>query len=115
MAKSKKTPAKKSEAAAAPSTPAAPFNADAAAQSAAALLAMRARQGKSEALKSESAAFTKLKQSLTTPQVSATSILSDAGKPGKTPANSGFARQVGHNQTFGANAARTGVPRRTAG
>lgn len=115
MAKSKQTtgPAKKQEATSSSSTSS--FNADAAAQSAAAMLASRAKLKKTDALKTESAAFTKLKQSVAAPPVSTSSILSDAGKSIKPQQNTGFASQVGHNQTFGANAARTGVPRRTAG
>jgi hypothetical protein len=89
-----------------------PFNAGAAAQSAAAMLAARQRLKNNEAAK-ESEAFKKLKASVNTPQVGAGSPLSNVSHLTKPQQGHGFARQVGHNQTVGGN--RLGVPRRTSG
>jgi hypothetical protein len=66
--------------------------------------------------KKESAAFKQLKAGLNKPSAGA------LGGAFATPKNQkksnqpfGGGKQVGHNQTFGADVTRSGVPRRTAG
>ena len=67
--------------------------------------------------KKESAAFKQLKAGLNKP--SAGALGGAFGVPGQQKKNvtqtHGGSRQVGHNQTFGADVTRTGVPRRTPG
>ena len=66
--------------------------------------------------KKESGSFKQLKESLHKPAVQGPGgLLSPLGQQKK--ANSGFGgrNQVGHNQTFGADVNRSGVPRRTSG
>jgi hypothetical protein len=65
----------------------------------------------------ESAAFKQLKENLHRPAGSTVpSFLQDAA-PTRKFNNSvpGRNKQIGHNQTFGADVNRTGVPRRTGG
>lgn len=67
--------------------------------------------------KRESSAFKQLKQNLNKPSLGGTGgILGQppGGKKGNLPFGGGH-RQVGRNQTFGADATRSGVPRRTSG
>ncbi len=68
--------------------------------------------------KKESSAFKQLKQSLTKPHAASVgnllnSTISPAAKKGNQPFQGG--RQVGHNQTFGSDASKNFVPRRTGG
>jgi hypothetical protein len=63
-----------------------------------------------------SSSFQQLKDSLNKPATSAAvgNLLGDLqGK--KTIGHSGFTKQVGHNQTFGSDASKAFVPRRTGG
>ncbi|MBC7784547.1 MAG: hypothetical protein H7144_11980 [Burkholderiales bacterium] len=87
-----------------------------AAHSAAAFLAARVKpsQGGASA-KQESVHFQKLKAGLGQSPLSANSPVGGSLKSGKPTKGPGFTQQIGHNQTFGANASRTGVPRRTSG
>jgi hypothetical protein len=66
--------------------------------------------------KKSSAGFQAMKDSL---NKSASTIvggmLGSAGDKKNQQGHSGFSKQVGHNQTFGADVSRTSVPRRTAG
>jgi hypothetical protein len=67
----------------------------------------------------ESASFKQLKEGLNQPAAGAISSALDKssgpiGKKSAVPFSHG-SRQVGHNQTFGADVSRSGVPRRTAG
>lgn len=64
----------------------------------------------------ESASFKAFKQGVNKPQLPG-GILGNALPQKKGASNQPFAggKQVGHNQTFGADVARTGVPRRTSG
>jgi len=66
--------------------------------------------------KKESGSFKQLKESLFKPAVQGPGGLLSTPNPQKK-SNTGFGgrNQVGHNQTFGADVNRTGVPRRTGG
>ena len=44
-----------------------------------------------------------------------TNLLEKSHGPQTTKSHQGFNKQIGRNQTFGADATRTGVPRRTPG
>ena len=88
-----------------------------AAESAARMLAARGskRSGATPPAHPESAMFRQMKAGLSKPHSTAMSNLLDKShgpEPAKTHPQ---LKQVGHNQTFGADAARTGVPRRTPG
>ena len=65
----------------------------------------------------ESAAFKQLKENLHRPAGAAVPSFLQNATPGKKFNNSvpGRNKQIGHNQTFGADVNRTGVPRRTGG
>lgn len=68
--------------------------------------------------KTESSMFKSLKQGLAKPHLSSLDSLLDKSAPAdqkKSGVPFGANRQVGHNQTFGADVNRTGVPRRTGG
>jgi hypothetical protein len=65
--------------------------------------------------KKPSAAFQQLKNNLAKPPSSVMGNLLGGVQNKKNQGHSGFAKQVGHNQTFGADVNRTGVPRRTGG
>lgn len=67
--------------------------------------------------KQESAMFKSLKAGINKPSGSAMSNLLDKshGPTDPTKSHGGFNKQVGHNQTYGADVNRTGVPRRTPG
>ena len=70
----------------------------------------------SAAPKKESAAFKQLKAGLNKPSPSALGgafAVPNQKKKSNLPFGGG--KQVGHNQTFGADVTRSGVPRRTAG
>ncbi len=68
--------------------------------------------------KTESTMFKNLKQGLSKPHLSGLDSLLDKGAPAENRKSNqpfGAAKQVGHNQTFGADVNRAGVPRRTPG
>ena len=66
--------------------------------------------------KKESAAFKQLKAGLNKPSAGALGgVFSNPAQQKKSHQPFGGGKQVGHNQTFGADATRTGVPRRTPG
>jgi hypothetical protein len=131
----RKPPAKQAEApaaapakkVAAPSKPAAAAPANSplidtsiAANTAAALIANKAAKssGGSAATppKKESAAFKQLKAGLNKPSAGAMGgAFGIAGQQKKSHLPHAGGKQVGHNQTFGADVNRTGVPRRTPG
>jgi len=68
------------------------------------------------ATKPESAMFKNLKAGLNKPSSSAMSnLLEKSHGPQTTKSHTGFNKQVGHNQTYGADVTRSGVPRRTPG
>ena len=66
--------------------------------------------------RAESAGFKHLKQGLNQPAGGGLGgLLGGAGQPKKSNQNYGGGKQVGRNQTFGADVNRAGVPRRTGG
>ena len=114
------------KAATAPATPAAAkkpamsplIDTSLAAQSAARLLVagISAKGGKaSQSSKPESSLFKQLKSGLNKPHSTAMNSLLDKTHGPQAHKNQPFAKQVGHNQTVGSDATRTGVPRRTPG
>lgn len=122
----KKEPAKRS--AAAPQKPAsvgAPMiDTSLAANAAAAMIGGKVQSPASSAgaaaagsgAKKESAAFKQLKAGLNKPSAGALGgAFTPQGQQKKSIVPLGGPRQVGHNQTFGADVNRTGVPRRTPG
>lgn len=131
MAKSKKseTPARKPPAKAAPTAkaakpagPAVPMvNTSLAAEAAARMVTAKAAGVNPAAPageKKETAAFKQLKQSFAKPHAASVgnvlnSTISPAAKKSNMPFQGG--KQVGHNQTFGSDASKNFVPRRTGG
>ncbi|MCC7351450.1 MAG: hypothetical protein IT446_12860 [Phycisphaerales bacterium] len=97
---------------------ASPIDTSLAAQSAAKLLLARANTANRPAeAKSESSAFKNLKDSVNKPHLQGMdNLLNSIGTPVAKRSNlpAGH-KQVGHNQTFGADVNRSGVPRRTGG
>lgn len=66
--------------------------------------------------KRESGAFKQMKENLSKPSVAGpASFLQNTAPPKKSNLPFGGRNQVGHNQTFGADVNRSGVPRRTGG
>lgn len=66
--------------------------------------------------KRESGSFKQLRESALKPAVQGPGgLLQSPGAQKKFNPSVGARNQVGHNQTFGADVTRTGVPRRTAG
>lgn len=66
--------------------------------------------------KRESGSFKQLKESLSKPATSGpASFLQSTAQPKRSNLPFGGRNQVGHNQTFGADVNRAGVPRRTGG
>lgn len=66
--------------------------------------------------KKESGSFKQLKENLNKPAVTGpASFLQNTAPPKKSNLPFGGRNQVGHNQTFGADVNRSGVPRRTGG
>jgi hypothetical protein len=88
-----------------------------AAQSAANMIANRdPRSTNTEAGdKRESGSFKQLKANLSKPAGGPASFLQSTAPQKKSNLPFGGRKQVGHNQTFGADVNRTGVPRRTGG
>ena len=93
------------------------INTSAAASAAAALVGNRINTlgGGSNSARPESAAFKAMKQNLTSHSAGVANLLpqSAGSKKSNTPFEK--SKQVGHNQTFGADVNRAGVPRRTGG
>ena len=69
----------------------------------------------SNAPKPESAMFKQMKADLNKPDATAMSNLLEKSHGPEPTKNHPQLKQVGHNQTFGADVTRTGVPRRTPG
>ena len=89
-----------------------------AANTAAALIANKAGKsgGGAAPPKKESAAFKQLKAGLNKPSAGAMGgAFGAAGQQKKSQQSHGGPKQVGRNQTFGADVNRAGVPRRTPG
>ena len=94
------------------------INTSAAAAAAAAMVGNKVNltAGGTGSARPESSAFKQMKEGLNKPAAGlAGSLLGTT--PGQKKSNAPFAqtKQVGHNQTFGADVNRTGVPRRTGG
>ena len=109
--------AKKSPAKSAP-TGAASIDTNLAANAAAAMVANKVAQPApaSAAPKKESAAFKQLKAGLNKPSAGALGgAFAAPSQKKKSNLPFGGGKQVGRNQTFGADVTRSGVPRRTAG
>ena len=88
----------------------------AAANAAAAMVAGKVQLPASGAKKKESAGFKQLKAGLNKPSAGALGgVFGNATQQKKSHLPHGGGKQVGHNQTFGADATRSGVPRRTPG
>ncbi len=110
----KKAPAKKPAAQSAGDLPS--INTSAAASAAAAMIGNKVSLAGGGTARPESSAFKQMKEGLSKPAPGlAGSLLGTT--PGQKKSNAPFAqtKQVGHNQTFGADVNRTGVPRRTGG
>jgi hypothetical protein len=129
MAKAKNPTVKSEEKAAAPKAPArkkskpAPprgsplVDTNLAAQTAARLIAAKPAAS-AEVGKKQSSAFRQLKDSLAKGHATGVqSVLNNTMAPGAKKSSLPFAsgKQVGHNQTFGSDASRNFVPRRTSG
>jgi len=115
---SKASPTKKSGTSAQPGRPL--IDTDLAANAAAAMVAGKVGlpQGNQPAQgqKKESAAFKQLKAGLNKPSAAALGgAFTSQNQQKKARQQFGGGQQIGHNQTFGADATRTGVPRRTPG
>ncbi len=92
------------------------INTSAAASAAAALIGNKVSLAGGGTARPESSAFKQMKDGLNKPAAGFAGSLLGAS-PGQKKSNAPFAqtKQVGHNQTFGADVNRTGVPRRTGG
>jgi len=90
-----------------------------AAQTAAKMLLARAASGGGQAggSRAESSTFKNLKESVQKPHLQGmNNLLNSTAPPAAKRSNLPFGqKQVGHNQTFGADVNRAGVPRRTGG
>ena len=111
---------KKPAAKAAPVAPAVPLiDTNLAASTAAKMVANKKdeRAAASSPGSGESAAFKQMKENLHKPVGGTTPSFLQNGPQGKkfNPSVPNRNQQVGHNQTFGADVNRTGVPRRTGG
>jgi hypothetical protein len=87
-------------------------------QAAAAMVGQKVSGSADAGQRKESAGFKQLKEGLNKPHIQSLGKLLDAtGSPTAKKSAQPFAqtKQVGHNQTFGADVNRTGVPRRTGG
>jgi hypothetical protein len=120
--KSESTPARKPPAkspAKSPSKPAASgfpsIDTNLAASSAARMLLRKPSAADSAAPKKESGAFKNLKESLNTPSLGSLDQFMGSTGPQRSNTSHHRDQQKGHNQTFGADVNRTGVPRRTTG
>ena len=115
-----KKPAAKSKAAAKPAAAAPMVDTNLAAQAAARMLTAKAAGGHTAPAgdKKETSTFKQLKQSFSKPHGASVgnmlnSTISTAAKKSNAPFQGN--KQVGHNQTFGADVSRNNVPRRTGG
>src|SRR5262245_61351736 len=94
------------------------INTDFAAQSAARMLLNRATHTgiSTTPQKKESSTFKQMKDSIAKPHLaSMDSMLNSTSATGNQPAAQHQSNQRGHSQTYNADVARTGVPRRTPG
>ena len=115
-ASKRKAPAKSSKAAKRASGGAPLIDTNLAASAAAALVGRKVSLNGPAAPKQESAAFKQLKQNVSKPHVQGLSNILDTTDQNKKPnVPFGGGKQVAHNQTFGADVTRSGVPRRTPG
>ena len=107
---------KKSAKPSAPSTGVPLIDTSLAAQAAAKMVVNRDLLSKPAGEKKESGSFKQLKESLLKPAVQGPGgLLSPQGQQKKFNTGFGGRNQVSHNQTFGADVNRSGVPRRTSG
>ena len=109
-----KKPARKSPAKAAPAGPSM-VDTDLAAQSAARMVFSKPATTDASASKKESGAFKSLKESLNKPHLGGLDQIMGSMGPQRSNLPHRRDQQKGHNQTFGADVNRTGVPRRTPG
>lgn len=81
------------------------------------LLARAAGGGDAGAPRAETSTFKNLKESVQKPHLQGmNNLLNSTAPPAAKRSNTPFGqKQVGHNQTFGADVNRAGVPRRTGG
>jgi hypothetical protein len=86
-----------------------------AANAAAAFVGNKLSRNNPSGAKQESAGFKNLKQKLAKPSQGLGSILDTTNQNKKPNLPFGGGKQVAHNQTFGADVNRAGVPRRTPG
>jgi len=106
---------------AAPAASGAPvFDASRAIEAAAVSIAGGKNAAPAKALRKESMEFKQLKEGVNQPGLQGLDkILDTTGSASSKKSSQPFEhkgnKQVGHNQTFGADVARSGVPRRTAG
>jgi hypothetical protein len=112
----KPTAAKKSAKPAGGATGMPSIDTNLAAQSAANMVANRDKLPTTGGEKADSASFKQFKDSLNKPAAHGpASFLHNSAPQKKSNLPFGARKQVGHNQTFGADVNRTGVPRRTGG
>jgi hypothetical protein len=111
----KKEPAKKPSAARSGDAP--QIDTTLAANTAAAMIASKAGSAQAPAgVKKESAAFKQFKAGLNKPSAGALGgVFGTPQQQKKTHQTFGGGKQIGHQQTHGTDATRTGVPRRTPG
>ncbi|HEX8525206.1 MAG TPA: hypothetical protein VF669_23345 [Tepidisphaeraceae bacterium] len=88
-----------------------------AANAAAAFVARKLSMNQPASPRQESAGFKNLKESLAKPSSQGLSNILDNTSQNKKPINTPYTgkNQVAHNQTYGADVSRSGVPRRTPG
>ena len=88
----------------------------AAANAAAAMVGGKVPLPRTGGAKKESAAFKQLKAGLNKPSAGALGgVFGNTAQQKKSQVTHGGGKQIGRNQTFGADATRSGVPRRTPG
>ena len=89
---------------------------NAAANAAAAMVGGKVPLPSTGGAKKESAAFKQLKAGLNKPSAGALGgVFGNTAQQKKSQVTHGGGKQIGRNQTFGADATRSGVPRRTPG
>ena len=108
-----KAPSKSGTGSGAPSSPL--IDTNLAANAAAAFVGNKLSRNNPGGAKHESAGFKNLKQKLAKPSQGLANILDTTNQNKKANVPFGGGKQVAHNQTFGADVNRSGVPRRTPG
>jgi len=91
------------------------INTSAAASAAAAMIGNKVSLAGGGMARPESSAFKQMKEGLNNHSAGMGNMLPQAGTAKKSNQPFAAGKQVGHNQTFGADVNRTGVPRRTGG